>query len=146
MAFLPERRDIAQQLLQCEANANKAPGPVESATLHVYAKLRQSLNELAGPAAFHSLASRALVLSRSEAPCLNAVQVAADGTLEGISAIEPSIPFEQDRIHEGEVILISRLLGLLLVFIGEALTLSLLRHTWPSVAFDDRNSGNGRLS
>jgi hypothetical protein len=61
-----------------------------------------------------------------------------------MSAIEPSIKVEQDRVHEGGVILISRLLGLLLIFLGEALTLSLLRDEWPGAALDDRNSGNGR--
>jgi hypothetical protein len=86
------------------------------------------------------------VLARSEVPSLSAVQVGADGNLEGMSAIKPSIKVEQDRVNEGGVILISRLLGLLLTFLGEALTLSLLRDAWPSTAFDDRNSGNGRKS
>jgi hypothetical protein len=47
---------------------------------------------------------------------------------------------------EGGVILIARLLGLLQVFLGEALTLTLLRHTWPAIAFNDRNAGNRRKS
>ena len=50
------------------------------------------------------------------------------------------------QVNEGGVILIARLLGLLLIFLGEALTLSLLRDAWPGAAFDDRNSGNGRKS
>jgi hypothetical protein len=70
--------------------------------------------------------------------------VAPDGNLQGMSAIEPPINVERDRVHEAGVILISRLLGLLLIFLGEALTLSLLRNAWPGEAFDDRNSGNGR--
>jgi hypothetical protein len=144
MTSLPEMRDLAQQLLSYEAGAGNTSEPVESTTLRVYQKLRQSLVELAGTAGFHSLASRALTLARSEVPSLSAVQVGADGNLEGMSAIEPSIKVEQDRVHEGGVILISRLLGLLLIFLGEALTLSLLRVQWPSTVFDDRNSGNGR--
>jgi hypothetical protein len=144
MTSLPEMRDLAQQLLSYEAGAGNTSEPVESTTLRVYQKLRQSLVELAGTAGFHSLASRALTLARSEVPSLSAVQVGADGNLEGMSAIEPSIKVEQDRVHEGGVILISRLLGLLLIFLGEALTLSLLRDEWPGAALDDRNSGNGR--
>ena len=50
----------------------------------------------------------------------------------------------ESQAGEGEIILIARLLGLLLLFLGEALTLSLLRITWPGEAFDDRNSENGR--
>ena len=146
MTTLPEMRDLAQRLLSYEAIADKASEPVESTTLRVYQKLRQSLGELAGSAGFHALASRALTLARAEVPGLRAVQVGADGDLEGMSAIEPSIKVEQDRGHEGGVILISRLLGLLFIFLGEALTLSLLREAWPGAAFDDRNSGNGRKS
>jgi hypothetical protein len=146
MATLPEMRDLAQRLLYYEANAGNTSEPVGSTTLRVYQKLRQSLGELAGSAGFHSLASRALTLARSEVPSLSAVQLGADGNLEGMSAIEPSIKVEKDRVHEGGVILISRLLGLLLIFLGEALTLSLLRDAWPGAAFDDRNSGNGRKS
>lgn len=146
MTTLPETRDLAQRLLSYEANADKASEPVESTTLRVYQKLRQSLGELAGSAGFHALASRALTLARSEVPSLGTVQVGADGNLEGMSAIEPSIKVEQDRVHEGGVILISRLLGLLFIFLGEALTLSLLREAWPGAVLDDRNSGNGRKS
>ena len=146
MTTLPETRDLAQRLLSYEASAGDTSEPVESTTLRVYQKLRQSLGELAGSAGFHALASRALTLARSEVPSLSAVQVGTDGNLEGMSALEPSIKVEQDPIHEGGVILISRLLGLLHIFLGEALTLSLLRDAWPGAAFDDRNSGNGRKS
>ena len=146
MATLPEMRDLARRLLRYEANAGNTSDPVESTTLRVYQKLRQSLGELAGSAGFHSLASRALTLARSEVPSLSAVKVGADGNLEGMSAIEPSIKVEQDQVNEGGVILISRLLGLLFIFLGEALTLSLLRDVWPGATLDDRNSGNGRKS
>jgi hypothetical protein len=40
------------------------PPSLESATLRVYEKLRQSLGEFAGVAGFQSLASRALALAR----------------------------------------------------------------------------------
>ncbi len=142
----PEMRDLAQRLLRYEAEASNTSEPVDSTTLRVYQKLRDSLGDLAGTAGFHSLASRALMLAKSEVPTLSAVKVGADGNLEGMSAIEPPIKVEQDRIHEGGVILISRLLGLLLIFLGESLTLSLLRDAWPGVALDDRNAGSGRKS
>jgi hypothetical protein len=146
MTVLPEMRGLAQRLLSYEASAGNTSEPVESTTLRVYQKLRQSLSELAGSAGFHALASRALVLARSEVPSLSVVQVGTDGNLEGLSSIEPSIKVEQDRVHEGGVILISRLLGLLFIFLGEALTLSLVHEAWPGAPLDDRNSGNGRKS
>mgnify|MGYP001550326408 CR=1 FL=1 len=87
MNTLPEMRDLAQRLLSYEANAASTSESVEPTTLRVYEKLRQSLGELAVAAGFQSLASRALTLARSEVPSLSAVQVAADGTLQGMSAI-----------------------------------------------------------
>jgi len=144
MTTLPEMRDLAQRLLAYEANADRASEPVGSTTLRVYEKLRRSLGELAGTAGFQSLASRALTLARSEVPSLSTVQVAADGNLQGMSAIEPPINAEKDRVHEGGVILISRLLGLLLIFLGEALTMNLVRDVWPDAASEDGNPQDGR--
>jgi len=107
---LPEMRDLAQRLLSYEANAGSTSASAEITTLRVYQKLRHSLGELAGSAGFQALASRALTLARSEVPSLSVVQVGADGSLEGMSSIEPSIKVELDRVHEGGIILISRLL------------------------------------
>ena len=42
---------------------------------------------------------------------------------------------------EGGAILIAQLLGLLLTFIGEGITLRLVQDVWPESAFDDRDSG-----
>jgi hypothetical protein len=157
MTAAPGMRDLAHRLLTYEAGAGKASEPMEAPALRVYEKLRQSLGEFVGVAGFQSLASRALAMARSEMPSLRAVQVSADGALkglgqglgQGLSEFGPHIDLEEDRAGElqageGEIILIVRLLGLLRVFLGEALTLSLLRNAWPPEAFDDRNSGNGR--
>ena len=144
MTTPPEMRDLAQQLLTCEAAGGKTSEPVGSATLRVYEKLRTRLGELAGTAGFQSLASRALTMARSEVSSLSAVWVAADGKLEGMSAIGSSIDVEKDRVDEGGVILISRLLELFLIFLGEALTISLVRDIWPDAVLDDCNSRNGR--
>ena len=132
-----------------EVVAGKTSEPSESATLRVYEKLRQGLGEFAGVAGFQSLASRALALARTEAPSLSAARVAADGSLQGLGEFEHQCDIDKDRAGEsptGEagIVLIARLLGLLLLFLGEALTLSLLRITWPGAAFDDCSSENGR--
>ena len=137
-------RDLAHRLHNYEADAGKTSEPMESPTLRVYEKLRQSLGEFVGVTGFQSLASRALTLARPEAPSLSAAQVAADGSLQGLGKIETQIDMDKDRDGEGGIILIARLLGLLRAFLGEALTLSLLRNAWPGEIFDDRNSGNGR--
>jgi hypothetical protein len=154
-----EMRDLAQRLLTYEANAGKSSEQAETTDLRVYEKLRQCLGGFAGTAAFHSLASRALAMARSEMPSLRAVQVSADGVLQGLgqgleqglSEFGPQIdlvknePGEQRTGDEGLVV-IARLLELLRTFLGEALTLSLLRNAWPGEVFDDRNAAHGRKS
>ena len=149
MTIHPKTRDLARRLLNYEAMVARSSESMESSTLLVYEKLRQSLGAFAGVAAFEALASRALVLAKPEAPSLSAAQITADGYLRVFGEFEPQIEIDKnqagnDQPDERGVILIARLLGLLLVFLGEALTLSLLRVTWPSTAFDDPNSGNGR--
>src|SRR5664279_2414260 len=140
MTASPEMRDLAYCLLTYEAIASKASEPVESATLRVYEKLRQSLSEFVGVAGFYSLSSRALALAKPEAPSLNAARISGDGALQGLGEIETQIDMDKDLAGEGGIILIARLLGLLRIFLGEALTLSLLRNSWPGEAFDERNS------
>ena len=149
MTAAPEMRDLAHRLLTYEAVAGKASESKEAATLRVYEKLRQSLSEIAGVTGFQSLASRALAQARPEAPSLSAARVAADGSLQGLGEFEPQIDIDKGRADEypageGGVILIDRLLGLLLIFLGEALTLNLVLNAWPGAAFHDRNSGNRR--
>ncbi|MGB8096568.1 MAG: hypothetical protein WCF17_05390, partial [Terracidiphilus sp.] len=119
-------------------------GSMESSILAVYDKLRKRLGELAGSAGFQALAFRALTLARSEVTSLSAVEVAADGSLEGMNATGSPADAEKNRVREGGVVLISRLLGLLLIFLGEALTMNLVRDVWPDAALDDCSSGNGR--
>ena len=146
-------RDLARSLVACEAEASTTSLQTQPATVRVYEKLRQGLGEFAGVAGFQSLASRALALARTEAPSLSAARISTDGALQGLGRgldeFEHQIDIDKDRAAEypageGGIILISRLLGLLLLFLGEASTLSLLRVTWPGAAFDDCNSENGR--
>ena len=153
MTASPHMRDLARRLLTYEAGAGKTCEPIEFPTLRVYEKLRKGLGEFAGVAGFQSLASRALVLAKTEAPSLSTVRIAADGALQGfeqgVDNSECSIEGDKDKaaehpVSERGVILISRLFGLLLIFLGEALTLSLLRITWPGAALDDCKSENGR--
>ena len=145
----PKTRDLARRLLEYEAMAAESPEPMGSATLHVYERLRQSLGEFVGVAGFQSLATRALALARPDAPGLSAARVTADGSLQDLGEPEPQINDDKDQAGEypggpGGAILIARLLDLLLIFLGEALTLSLLRNACPGAAFDDGNSVNGR--
>ena len=134
----PVSQQLARRLLTYEAPAGKNSEPTESAAFRVCEKLRQPLCSLAGVAGFRSLLSRALALARAEAPSLSTVQVGADGSLKGLD--EPGPQKDKDISKEGGAILIAQLLGLLLTFIGEGITLRLVQDVWPESAFDDRDS------
>ncbi|MGB7141930.1 MAG: hypothetical protein WA619_07460 [Candidatus Acidiferrum sp.] len=133
---LPESLYLAQRLLTYEAVSGENSGSAESAAFRVCAKLRRPLITLAGVAGFRSLLSRAVALARAEAPSLSAVQVAADGSLQGLEELEPRIDKQQAR--DGGVILIAQLIGLLLTFIGEGLTLRMVQDVWPEADFPGR--------
>lgn len=133
-----EAQNLARRLLAYEADAGKTSELAESATVRVYEKLRWRLCALAGVAGFWSLASRALALARAEAPNLGAVQITADGSLQGLDELD-----RKPARDEG-AILIAQLLGLLFTFIGGALTLRLVQDAWPDAALDDPDSGNER--
>ena len=133
---LPESRHLAQRLLACEAVTGENSEPAESAAFRVCSKLRLPLITLAGVAGFRSLLSRALTLARAEAPSLSAIQVAADGSLEGLDQLASQAEKEQAR--DGGAVLIAQLIGLLFTLIGEGLTLRLVQDVWPEAAFDGR--------
>jgi hypothetical protein len=124
MMLPAQTRDLALRLLTYEDTAGKASEPTEFAAFGVCERLRQPLITLAGVAGFRSLLSRALTLAMAEAPILSAVQVAADGSLQGLDELRPQVGADQAR--EAGIILITQLLGLLVRAVGEAITLQLV--------------------
>jgi hypothetical protein len=124
MMLPPQTRDLAQRLLAYEIAAGKTSEPTEFAAFRVCERLRQRVITLAGVAGFRSLLSRAMTLARTEAPSLSAVQVAADGSLQGLDELRPQV--DADQVREAVIILITQLLGLLVRVAGEATTLQLV--------------------
>jgi hypothetical protein len=124
MMLPPQTRDLAQRLLAYEDAAGKTSEPTEFPAFRVCERLRQPVITLAGVAGFRSLLSRALTLGRAEAPSLSAVQVAADGSLNGLDELRPQV--DADQAREAGIILITQFLGLLVRVVGEAMTLQLV--------------------
>ena len=121
-----------------ESAAAKPAGVNNSPAFRVCEKLRQPLSRLAGVAGFRSLLSRALALANDEACWMKAIHVKADGSLEGLEQAQAQL--SETEIAEGEVVLIAQLIGLLVTFIGEELTLRLVQESWPDAPFDDMNA------
>jgi hypothetical protein len=127
----PTALDIARHLIVYEAFAENPPMANGPAAFEVCEKLRQPLSKLTGAAGFRSLLVRALTLAKREGGALDAVEVKDDGSLEGLAAGTPGL---------GGTLLIAQLLGLLMTFIGEALTMRLLHEIWPELLDADLKS------
>lgn len=118
-----------------------APDSAARAAFRVCEKLRRPLSTMAGVAGFRSLLSRALVLAKADAPWLGGLPIKPDGSLEFSAEVEAQLRSEEAA--RGGVALITELVGLLIIFIGEALTLRLLHTVWPKVLLKDPDSRGG---
>ena len=98
---------------------------------HLTETLRPQLATLLGRAGFCSLLARGLALAGREAPWLRTLHVNPNGSLHGGGEVTAK------QIAAGDVLLLAELLGLLVAFIGEGLTLQIVREAWPKLPLDD---------
>jgi len=122
-------RELAQQLLTLEAASQSASDTQEHAAVRVCEKLRISLTRFVGAVGFASLMRRSLALARTEFPSLQNITVNPDGALEGLEE------FANQASHDGgqaSIAIAMHLLRLLATFVGEPMTLRLVREAWPS--------------
>lgn len=130
-------RNYAQRLIAYAAQQNQSSGKDHPAAFSICEKLREPLTGLSGLNGFRSLLSRALALAGDQVRWLRAVHVKADGSLECPADMSE---LDQKEISDGENALAAQLLGLLVTFIGEPLTLSLVREVWPGAPPYDKAS------
>lgn len=130
----PPMRKLARRLIAWEAG-QKVTGQKNESAFPVPDRLRPHLVTLLGNGGFHALVSRALTLAQEEVPWLGAVDVKVDGSLGGVedSQIDPT----PDALREGRVALLAQLLGLLVAFIGDDLTVRLMREVWPKISLNE---------
>jgi hypothetical protein len=124
-------------LLALETHQNEHAEGVAETFTSVLAKLRSHLSRLVGVEGFQALLTRALALAKAEVGWLATVRVQANATLEGFDAAAQQQPSEV--VAEGSAVLLAQLLGLLVTFIGEALTLRLVQDVWPEAQGDAIN-------
>jgi len=117
-------RELAERLLAYELAEAETLTAGTDAVSRVCDKLRRPLTTLAGAAGFRSLLARALTLAKQESPALGAWEVKADGSLESPNG---------EAQQSGDV-LIAHLIGLMVTFIGESLTLRLVHDVWLDLA------------
>jgi hypothetical protein len=124
-------RDLARRLL---AASRTASDPQVPEAVLVNERLRIYLTQIAGADGFASLLRRALALASAEVPALRSTRVSADGHLEGFELLAGHAGSVGD---EAAVAITAHLLGLLVTFIGEPLTLKLVREAWPETSPDE---------
>ncbi len=130
----PTTRELAQRLLAYE-EVETTPATTDAhAVSRVCDKLRRPLTTLAGAAGFRSLLARALTLAKQESPVLGAWEVKSDGSLRGLNG----------EAAQSGAVLIAHLIGLMITFIGEALTLRLLHDVWLDLPSSEINFGRNQ--
>jgi hypothetical protein len=137
-------RSFAKRLITCEADESHSNNNHAPDVLNVCEKLRPQLATLMGNAGFRALVSRSLALASAEVPWLRAVQVKPDGSLEGLEEIHTQL--SSDARFVGRVALLAQLLGLMVAFIGENLTLRLVREAWPKALLNDLDLQEGTIN
>ena len=133
-----QMRKSAERLITFETRAKRSSGTRIPAAFYVCEKLRPHLATLMGGTGFHALLSRALAVANTDDPWLRGVRVKADGSLGGLDGSDA--PTDPAAMAEGSIVLVSQLLALLAAFIGENLTLQLVRDTWPELRLADLES------
>ncbi len=137
----PQIRNFARCLIAYETLEHKSSGTETPAGFPVCEKLRLHLATFMGNTGFHTLLARSLALSTAEVPWLCAVRARADDSFEGLAELHAQL--DPEEFSEGEVVLLAQLLGLLVAFIGENLTVRLVREVWPKVSPDDLDFDTG---
>ena len=120
----PKLRIYAERLIANEMSRNASSKSKPTAAFVVIEKLSPHFGALMGAAGFRALLSRSLVLANAEVAWLRELHVREDGSFEGLNELEAQA--NRDEIAAGGIVLLARLLGLLVTFIGEDLTLRLL--------------------
>ena len=133
-------RNFAIRLMAYEAGETEPSETNPPTGFYVCEKLRRHLATFMGHTGFHTLLARALALAGGEVPWLRGVRLEADGSLPGLEKIPEDL--DPDELFEGGVVLLAQLLGLLVAFIGENLTVRLVREVWPKVPLNNLDFGN----
>jgi hypothetical protein len=136
----PQLRSLAKSLIAQETSEKSAD---VSAAFHVIEKLRPQLANLMGNGGFRALLARALALAGAEVSWLNAVRANADGTFDGLEALQSQT--DPAEFLEGKIVVLAHLIGLLVALIGPNLTATVVADIWPKLRATILLSTNGEV-
>jgi hypothetical protein len=120
--------DFARRLSDYEAKGRESTQP-PPAHFRACERLCAHLATLTGKDGVRELRSCALERAKAEVDWLRVVKVKEDGGWEGFEELRAQR--SREELLRSEAVLLAQLLGLLVAFIGERLTLGQVRETWP---------------
>jgi hypothetical protein len=126
----PGLRKLSRRLLEQQAGNPSHPQDLLAASEPVCQKLQEKLVTLIGSNGCRVLISRAWVLTRREFRELNSIETKGSchfqrqGSMQGL---------DPDQTVEGQVVMLANLLWLLMIFIGEDLSMHLMYELWPDL-------------
>jgi len=120
----PRLKLLAGHLLRTESMGLRPARAGGSAAGRVCARLQVVLTPLIGAAGFEALLVRALMLAKTDTPEWQDV-VVAEGVLQRVP-VPSRAPFGR-----GDVVLVAQVVGLMITFVGEQLTIQLVHGVWP---------------
>jgi len=133
-------QQLAQQIVDYEAQHALALLSPFDVVMRVCEKLRLHLSTLVGNAGYHALATRALVLLTRDYPWAESFHIHEDGSIK--PELIPASHCQADSMASELVAIPAQLLTLLSIFIGETLTLALSHEMWPALTLNARPTKN----
>lgn len=132
----PLARALAAQVLQQEIGGRVDALALALATERADERLRRQMTEVVGQAGYTALVSRALYLAQQDFPALHGVVLDARpaGGLQGLREVAGASADDLDGPSTGLAAILAHLFCLLILFLGEELTLRLVHAAWPGLA------------
>ncbi len=115
---------LAQRLLTLEGRPHGATDDDPGEAFRVLDHLGTALARFAGSDGSASIVRRALALASADDPALRQVSVNGNGSLEGLEQVS----------GDAVLAIVTQFLGLMVTFVGEPLTLGLVRDAWPDAS------------
>ncbi len=129
----PSQHAVAQWLLTAEGVDAERRLAAPAAAERVFWKLSQRLAQLITLVGSDALLARAVHLSRVEFPFLDGAQITRSDDSLTLRLGDSGKGAESGQAAEGFEAVLAILIALLVSFIGEDLTLHLLREVWPEL-------------
>ncbi len=106
----------------------------DGAQFRVIEQLCAKITEVSGNTGLQTMLSRALSATRADFPWLRSAKASKTGGLVGLDQVHP--PPDSEEAMRGELAVLGSLIELLRSFLGDGVTLQLLRSLWPLASID----------